>query len=248
MKVEGNRTGRGCFVTGTDTGVGKTLVTAALTMALRDRGVAVGVMKPVETGVSTDARDSDAARLQLAAGITDPLDLISPYCFRPPLAPLAAAREAGLTIEASKIELAFEKLAARHTCMLVEGVGGVRVPIGEKFDVLELIRRLGLPVVVVGRTALGGINHALLTVDTLERHALSILAVVLNQTAPVEGPSRAQAESTATLLRQEIGCCVLGPLPYVTSTHEWRTLAATLSRHPELLRLADLLTGPGETP
>ena len=152
---------RGCFITGTDTGVGKTLVTAALAACLAQRGLSVGVMKPVETGYGGEgASGSDAARLYAAAGMTDPVEAMSPYRFPDPLAPLDAARRTGTIIRVDRILAAFRVLAARHSLMLVEGAGGVRVPLSDKADMRDLIERLGLPVVVVGRTAIGKIGRA----------------------------------------------------------------------------------------
>jgi dethiobiotin synthetase len=125
----------GVFITGTDTGVGKTLVTTALVLCLKQRGLSVGVMKPIETGCgSGGAAGSDAARLHAAAGMTDPVEVVSPYRFPDPLAPLDAARRAGTTIQERKILAAFRTLAARHMLMLVEGAGGVLVPISKRAD------------------------------------------------------------------------------------------------------------------
>src|SRR5437899_2328193 len=145
----------GCFVTGTDTGVGKTVVAAALAICLRQRGLNVGVMKPVETGVGERGSTlSDAEYLRAAGGAVDPVDAIGPYRLAAPLAPLAAARQAGTVIEMDRILTAYERLAAGHTLMVVEGIGGVLVPIGHHFNVRDLIARLGLPTVVVGRATL----------------------------------------------------------------------------------------------
>jgi dethiobiotin synthetase len=232
---------RGVFVTGTDTGIGKTLVTAALATVLRQQGLSIGVMKPVETGVAADGDESDAARLQLAAGTMDPADLVNPYSFPAPLAPLSAAQAAGVEIDARRIVQAFTTLS-RHRYMLVEGVGGVRVPIGGKFDVLDLIHHLGLPVVVVGRSALGGVNHALLTLEALDRRGVRVLALVLNPTGQRETAGHAQTDSTVALLRQAAGCCVLGPLAYASPAQGWSRQVAVLAQDPQIIQLANLLT------
>ena len=232
---------RGFFVTGTDTGVGKTLVTAALAAALRHQGVSVGVMKPVETGV-TERHASDAVRLQLAAGTTDPTDLVSPYPLPEPLAPLAAARVMGLEIQREPVQQAFRTLSSRHRYMLVEGIGGVRVPISEKYEVLDVIRDFGLPVVVVGRTAIGGVNHALLTLEALERRGIAVVALVANPTVPVEKPGHAQADSTVTLLRQAAVLPVLGPLLYASPAQGWSSQVEILAGDPAILWLSSQLT------
>lgn len=237
---------RGCFITGTDTGVGKTVVTAALARHLTERGHSIGVMKPVETGVASDDRaDSDAALLKAAALAVEPLDLISPYRFSPPLAPLAAARKTGVTVELDQIVQAFERVRDQHTFILVEGVGGVMVPIGVDWDTRDLMVRLGLPVLVVGRVSLGGVNHALLTLDALKQRGLRILALLLNHPAHPTATANEteQTASTVVLLRERSGVPVLGPLPYDGSYAEARMERGHhLSASPCIAELATLLT------
>jgi dethiobiotin synthetase len=233
------------FITGTDTGVGKTLVTAALAQCLKHRQISVGVMKPVETGyVAHNADQSDAGRLSKAAGMTEPLARVCPYRFPMPLAPLAAARLAGSTISLARIVTAFRRLSARHTLMLVEGAGGIRVPISAHADIIDLIKRLKLPVVVVGRAALGGVNHMLLTIETLRRHHISLAAVVLNQTAPVgrKPIPRLQVTSTVALLKERICAPVIGPLPYQPLVQQsWEPGLATVARSAAISELADVV-------
>ncbi|HNK14967.1 MAG TPA: dethiobiotin synthase [Nitrospira sp.] len=208
--------GNGVFVTGTDTGVGKTLVSAALARRLVRLGCAVGVMKPVETGVSSGTPDqSDAARLIAAARVEDSLGLVSPYRFSLPLAPFAAASSQGQVIEFETILNRYEQLAARHACVVVEGAGGLLVPMGHQWDLRDLIVRLRLPVILVGRVGLGGINHALLTLDALEHRKIPVVALVLNETAVLADPvQEEQQKSTVALLRERVSVPLLGPLPY----------------------------------
>ena len=207
---------RGVFITATDTGVGKTLVTAALVARLRQRGIDVGVMKPIETGVSRSTKaQSDGARLRRTAGSHDPIVEVCPYVFRLPMAPLSAARAEGRTVRVATIMRAFRKLHSRHEVVLVEGVGGVYVPITSSLDVSDLIYRMKLPTIVVGRVSLGGINHALLTLGALRQRKISVLALVLNRTLPAQtATARAQERSTVRLLQQLAGVPVIGPLPY----------------------------------
>jgi dethiobiotin synthetase len=241
------RRSAGCFITGTDTGVGKTLVVAALALCLKQRGLSVGVMKPIETGYGGEgAAGSDAARLYAAAGMTDPVEAMSPYRFPDPLAPLDAARRAGTTIRVDKIMAAFRALAARHAVMLVEGAGGVRVPISENTDMRDLIARLGLPVVVVGRTTIGSINHVLLTSEALVRRRIVIAGIILNQTkdtapATVDGM---QQSSTLALLRERSGVPVVGPLSYEPLLpRSWEQGLAAIAGSAAISELADLVTG-----
>jgi len=237
----------GIFITGTDTGVGKTLVTAALAICLKRRGVTVGVMKPVETGYGAEgAAGSDAARLYAAVGMTDPVEAVSPYRFPAPLAPLDAARRAGTAIRADNIVAAFRALAARHAFMLVEGAGGVMVPISEKTDMRDLIRQLGLPVVVVGRTAIGSINHVLLTLEALARHRIAIAGIILNRakdtaSTTVDGMQEA---STLALLRERSGVPVVGPLPYEPLLQQsWEQGLAAMAGSAMINELADCVMG-----
>ncbi len=216
MKRERPARSRGVFVTGTDTAVGKTLVTAALALYLRKRGLTVGVMKPIETGVSrTKVAQSDAARLQAIVESDDALAAICPYRFELPIAPLAAAQAERSTIKFDVIAKLYRLLSPRYANMLVEGVGGVHVPVTPRGDVMDLIRSLKLPVIVVGRAGLGGINHALLTIEVLRRRKIPIVALVLNRTEAARSEiARVQEKTTVAILRKQAGVPVLGPLPY----------------------------------
>jgi dethiobiotin synthetase len=237
----------GVFVTGTDTGVGKTVVTAALARALKRHGLRVGVMKPVETGIVPGDAHTDSMRLRQAADVADPSELIGPYRLVAPLAPLAAAEAAGIVIDVPLIEKAFRRLAGRYPVVLVEGVGGIRVPIAEKVDVLDLIQLLGLPTVVVGRAALGGINHALLTVERLQARGLPVLALVLNRPVihdnVVDGSvAEEQMHSTVSLLRRLSGVLILGPIPHLPSiAHTWDEGVGQLAQHDVIQHLVDLV-------
>jgi dethiobiotin synthetase len=235
----------GCFITGTDTGVGKTVVAAALARCLTQRGINVGVMKPVETGcISEHGCFSDAALLKTAAGASDSIEMVSPYRLTAPLAPLAAARLSGVTIELDRIRMAFKRLSSAHDFVVVEGVGGVLVPITDDLDLREVIVALDLPAVVVGRAALGGINHALLTIEALQRRRIEIVGVVLNQPAAgsVSTSDRLQVESTVQVLRERSGVRVFGPLLFASElNHALDMGMASLVKHPAIQELAQVL-------
>ncbi len=239
--------GHGLFITGTDTGVGKTLVTAALARRFLRAGLRVGVMKPVETGWAED-RDvcSDARRLQSAARSHDDLDLICPYRLRRPLAPHSAAEADGLRIDLIRILLAFHALAARHEVLLVEGAGGALVPLTDQTDMRDLMVRLALPVVVIGRAALGGVNHARLTIEALHASGLNVVAFLFNRTTdPATDTAREQERSTLDLLRARLAVPVLGPLPFQTdSTDRWDECVDRVADDPSLIALADLVHPP----
>jgi dethiobiotin synthetase len=238
----------GVFITGTDTGVGKTVVTAALCCYLRGRGISVGVMKPIETGLpSPTTTVSDAVRLKTAAGSSDDLSLIRPYGFRAPVAPLTASRLERRPIDLRCIVNSVGTLRREHACLLVEGVGGVHVPLTKTDDVLDLITRLELPVIVVGHAGLGGINHARLTLEALRRRNNSIVAMVLNRTARSERRTvLGQERSTGALLREWGEVPVIGPLPYAKDLDgDWQHMVAALSKTAGIRRLAALIGQSG---
>ena len=232
---------RGCFITGTDTGIGKTVVTAALALSLKERGLRVAVMKPIETGCqNTERLGTDGERLRMAVDATTSIDLISPYRFFLPVAPLAAARAAGITIEIDHIATACRDLARDCDFVVVEGVGGLMVPLSEKMDVRDLIASLGLPTLVVGRAALGGVNHALLTIEALRQRAIPIIGIVLNQL--VTKLNHEQTRSTVELIRERSGVPVFGPLPYESECRlDWMTGVRTIAGDPTIRSLAERL-------
>jgi dethiobiotin synthetase len=237
-----NSVKHGIFITGTDTAVGKTLVTAALAWSLKELGLDVGVMKPVETGV-VKGRPSDADRLRVAAQVSDSLDLVRPYAFRLPVAPLDAARSERRTIKIAAIMQAYRALQAQHGLLLVEGVGGVHVPITPKLDVLDLIEKLNVPVLVVGRAGLGGVNHAMLTLNVLRERKIPILALVLNRTVSTKiAVAQRQEESTVSLLRESAGVPVIGPLPYLSGLDKrFEPSVQKLAMNSEMSKLTKLV-------
>lgn len=242
---------RGIFITGTDTGVGKTVVSAALAIALKQLGHRVGVMKPIETGVSPSrSSQSDAAQLCRAIACREPLDTISPYRFRMPVAPLTAAESEGRTISLAFIRNGYRQLAERYDWTIVEGVGGTLVPITPFIDVATLIARLKLPTVIVGRSGLGGINHARLTMEALRRREIPIVALLLNRTGPITSPrTRAQEQSTIDLLRRQADVPVLGPLPYQpTLARDFHKAASRLAQCAPIKALTLMISSDGRTP
>ncbi|MHB8968905.1 MAG: dethiobiotin synthase [Pirellulaceae bacterium] len=180
----------GVFITGTDTGVGKTLVTGLLLRQCLQLGVDAVPMKPVQSGallrkerlVAGDLETS----LRLADGRMEPEDEadMAPYRFRHACSPHLAAELAGERIGVAKIVSCFRRLAKRHRLVLVEGAGGILVPLDRRRTMLDLAQALALPVLVVARAELGTLNHALLTVQALTGVGLNVLGIVLNRTRP----------------------------------------------------------------
>lgn len=201
---------RGLFITATDTGVGKTEVACALVSGARAAGLDVGAMKPAQSGVEPGV-PTDADRLHAAAGGADPMALVCPYAFAPPLAPGVAARLAGVEISLGAILDAARALAARHAALVVEGAGGLLVPLTPRESYADLAAALGLPVLVVARAGLGTVNHTALTVEALRARGLAIAGVVLNRTAPDDDPS---VPHNAAEIERLAGVRVLASLPY----------------------------------
>lgn len=185
------------FITGTDTGVGKTEAACLLARSLRAQGRTVGVMKPVETGCAEkDGRlvPADALRLIEASGTGADLDLVNPYRFTPPLAPALAARLFNTEIDLGRIRDIFIGLSEAHEVMIVEGAGGLLVPVAEGKTMADLALCLGAPLVIVSANRLGTLNHTLLTVCAARQMGLPIKGIILNDPAPAEAtddPSRA---------------------------------------------------------
>lgn len=195
----------GIFITGTDTGVGKTYVACGIATALRDRGVNVGVMKPAETGCGQRKGDlipGDSMRLMQAAGVKDPLSLVNPYRFRKPLAPLVAAEMERKAIDIRKILKSFAALSRRHDFMILEGAGGIMAPLRKEVSYLDLAGLLGLPVLIVARPGLGTVNHTLLTAAVLNHRRIPVAGVVINHTIRVR---RGPAERTNPAVIETLG-------------------------------------------
>jgi dethiobiotin synthetase len=207
--------GRRYFVTGTDTGVGKTYVAAALAVRARQRRPDQRVLafKPVETGC-TGAFGEDQQALALAAGNWQQGPLRGLYQFKQPAAPLVAASAESRTIDIASILETFRDGRAGTSLALVEGAGGWRVPITASVDMAELARRIDVPVIVVGRASLGTINHSLLTIEAVERDGCTVAALVLSQ-RPDDDPTFAASNAEQIGRRWPGRIVVLGSDPAV---------------------------------
>jgi dethiobiotin synthetase len=209
MKAEG------IFITGTDTGVGKTLVAAGLIAALKEQGIDVGVMKPLESGApcfESAPIPQDAMTLKEIAGVADDLEEINPYCFQAPLAPGIAAEQAGIEIDLQRIKKSYEGLKKRHQFMVVEGAGGLLVPIAKGVLLPELINLLKLPIIVVARSSLGTINHTLLTLSYCQQQGLECAGFIISKATPDADPSEA---SNPQFTAQYSKVPFLGTVPYL---------------------------------
>jgi dethiobiotin synthetase len=203
---------RGLFVTGTDTGVGKTVVAAAIAASLRARGVAVKAVKPVVTGLE-DPGPHDHEVLARAAGC-GPAD-VSFECYGPAVSPHLAAEIAGREIDPTALEAAIQDARTDDEMVVVEGVGGLLVPLAESYDVRDLACSLGLPLVIAARPGLGTINHTLLTVEAARAASLEVAAVVI--TPWPEPPGTVELSNRDTI--RQLGEVEVATLPYVERAH-----------------------------
>lgn len=226
------------FVTGTDTGVGKTRVAAGLCRAYGARGLRVAAMKPVASGSVRGPhglRNEDALELRRAMTVRATYAEVNPYAFEPPIAPHIAAAEAGTTIDFERLEAAYRRLHARSDVVVVEGAGGWLAPLDPSRGFADLAAAWGLEVVIVVGLRLGCLNHALLTAESVARRGLRIAGWIGNAIDP--GFER-RRENLATL-RARLPAPCLGLLPYAPIA-DWRAIAESLSRRlpwpPELGR------------
>lgn len=207
---------KGFFITGTDTGVGKTWATLYLMNVLRGRGCTVAGMKPVATGaLPHEGRwvNEDAMALLRASSLSLPYEEVNPYVFEPPVSPHIAARLTGRTIEIAHIVNVFRGLSDCADCVLVEGIGGWRVPLNDREQVADLAVALGLPIILVVGVRLGCLNHALLSYEAIERSDARCAGWIANRIVR-DFPYAAETIET---LRTALSCPLLAELPYCAS-------------------------------
>lgn len=203
----------GFFVTGTDTGVGKTLVSAALIRLFAQRGIKVAGMKPVASGAFQDGEDwrnEDVDQLRAQANVALPLAAINPYLMKEATAPHIAAQAEGIRIEPEYIERCYREIRRAADVVIVEGAGGFVVPLNDSVNSDALAARLGLPVILVVGIRLGCINHALLTQQAIAGRGLRLACWVAN----VIDPQEPQAGAMIASLQQRIDAPMLGSLPW----------------------------------
>lgn len=202
---------RGLFVTGTDTGVGKTRIAVALLRALREHAVRAAGMKPVAAGIEPhEAMNADVTALAAADGLDLPLRDRNPYALAPAIAPHLAAREAGIQLELAPIAAAYARLSAHARTLVVEGAGGARVPLGAGLDMLDIARRLRLPVLLVVGMRLGCLNHALLTADAIAARGLTLAGWVANRI----DPAMARADDNVAELAAALAAPLVADVPF----------------------------------
>lgn len=202
------------FITGTDTGVGKTLIAAALGRRLRERGLNIGVSKPILTGCAPSDPAGDTSLLIRLTGADTTAEDSTLQWYEAPMSPLAAARCSDAPyVDTEAIEEKLKKLIAKRDIFIIEGIGGALAPLTESYTIADLASQLEIPAVVVARAGLGTLNHTLLTVEALSARQIEVKAIVLNQTAPGEDASFASNPEVLDAILLDIP--ILGPVPYM---------------------------------
>lgn len=242
MWSSADRAPRGLFVTGTDTGVGKTLAAAALARFLAGRGVRTGVMKPVESGVADpDGLGDDGRLLCWAAGVEAQASLVSPYRFAEALAPSLAAELQGTTVDPDRLTGAARQLAEQCDFLIVEGAGGLLAPLARHLLVADLACRLGFPALIVCRAGLGTLNHTLLTLEAARKRKLPVAGLLINGMPENPGLAEQHAPRMLTELCDAPLWGVLGHVNGGGDREKVVELAGRLSRFPLCGQLADAL-------
>jgi dethiobiotin synthetase len=225
---------KGVFVTGTDTDVGKTIVSAALALFLTERGLKVGVMKPAESGVSDPSRlGDDANLLQWAAGSSDAIEEICPYRLRAPLAPAQAAEKDECFIDFAGLVATAQTLGKRHDFLIIEGAGGLMTPLSGGLLMADLAKGIGLPLLVVTTARLGTLNQTLLTIFAAQQMGIPLAGYMINR-MPAQ-PDEA-AETAPHTLSSLASADILGVLPEVSGEEREKvlTLSTALKTLPSL--------------
>jgi len=202
------------FIAGTDTGVGKTVVAAGLARALRRQGVDVGVMKPFASGTpdGTKYRVGDVRRIMEAAGVSDDIGLVNPQFYPIPASPYAAGRATGLAADVPHVMESFSRLSESHDLVIVEGMGGVMVPILEGYFLYDLIREMGIPAVLVVPTRMGAVSHALMSARTCRSGGVKVAGIVIKDL-----DDGYRADELGSDLAALAGLPVLGTVPRCAS-------------------------------
>jgi len=234
--------GKGIFITGTDTGVGKTIIAGGLARVWLKNKKRIGVMKPIESGCVRSGDGllpHDALFLKKMSYSTDDLDLINPYRLESPLAPSIAAELEGVEIDLKKIRRIYQQLDLKYDFMLVEGAGGLLAPLYKTFNSADLIRLLGIPMLVIARNTLGTINHALLTVEYARSNGLTILGIIINNLSVTPDLS---TKTNSQVIKKLSGLPLLGVIPYLPlpQREEPAMISELIGKHVDTDRLRDM--------
>ncbi len=224
------------FITGTDTGVGKTTITAALAACIKKLGVDVGVMKPIATGIPQKSgfKSHDASVLCQSCGVDDAEDLVNPVFMPLPASPYDVSKTLDLKFDRAIIFEKFEKLKSLHKMLLVEGIGGMMTPISRDYFVADLIKGMGLETIIVTRSTLGTLNHTMMTVKTCHDYKIPIKGIIVNNYDEKGGI--AEKNSPATIY-EITNIPILGTLPFVKDYQNLEMMISHVEKNIDLKSL-----------
>ena len=221
------------FVTGTDTGVGKTTITASLAASLRKHGIDVGVMKPIASGIPqrTGFKSSDVALLCEAAKVNDTEEMINPVFLPVSTSPYDAAKILNLEIDMRIIFEKFQHLLKAHQMLFVEGIGGIMTPITKNFFVADLIKKMGLETIIVTRSTLGTLNHTMMTLRMCKEYGIAIKGMIINYFDEKGSLAERNAPST---LHEITELPILGIIPFVKDYQKLDVMTSIVEKNMDL--------------
>lgn len=224
------------FITGTDTGVGKTAITAGLAGSIRKMGINVGVMKPIASGTpqKTGFKSSDVSILAEAARTKDSEDLINPVFLPIPASPYDASKLLSLPIDMPQILAKYSKLLSMHEILLVEGIGGLMTPITKKVFVADMIKAMGIEAIIVTRAGLGTLNHTVMTCRTCKDYDIKIKGFIINN---FNEKGSAAEKNAPTTLHEITGVSILGIIPFIKDYNKIDTMIETVGKKIDLKSL-----------
>ena len=221
------------FITGTDTGVGKTTVTAALASCIKKLGIDVGVMKPVATGMpqKSGLKSSDTSILCQACGVKDAEDIVNPVFLPLPASPYDVSKILDLKFDKEIIFEKFDKLKNKHDMLLVEGIGGILTPLTRDYFVADMVKRMNLDTIIVTRSTLGTLNHTMMTVKTCHDYEIPIKGIIVNNYDEKGGPAERNSPST---LHEITNIPILGILPFVKDYQNLEMMISHVEKNIDL--------------
>lgn len=221
------------FITGTDTGVGKTVITAAIAASLKKRGVDVGVMKPIASGFAqrTGFKSSDVALLHESADVIDREETINPIFLPLPASPYDAAKSLNLKIDMKFVFEQFENLVKSHQMLLVEGIGGIMTPIMKDFFVADMIKQMKLEAIIVTRSTLGTLNHTIMTLEMCKKYKIPVKGMIINYFDEKGGTAEKNAPST---LHEITEIPLLGIVPFVKDYQKLEAMQSIVEKSIDL--------------
>ena len=227
---------KGYFVTGTDTGVGKTAITAGIVGSLRNLGVNVGVMKPIATGYQqkTGYKSSDVTILAEATGIKDPEDLINPVFLPIPTSPYDASKLLSVPIDMPLILTKFKKLRSLHDVILIEGIGGIMTPITKNFFVADMIKAMAIETIIVTRATLGTLNHTVMTCKMCKDYDIKVKGLIINNFDEKGTPAE---KSAPTTLYELTGINIIGIIPFIKDLNQIDKMVEMVSKKVDVKSL-----------